>query len=139
MKNKIISIMILITLIAPLLSCYSAVQAYSGEIDPQNYIILPSTILIKNKVGTGTISLSSSASGYTLSYQKVDITKATLDSIDAKLTETNQYIETSNTEIKNKETNLKTLQDEYKELQNSGTATQEELTAAKNKYNEAYE
>ena len=139
MKNKIISIMILITLIAPLLSCYNAVQAYSGEIDPQNYITLPSTIWIENKVGTGTISLSSSASGYTLSYQKVDITKATLDSIDAKLTETNQYIETSNTEIKNKETNLKTLQDEYKELQNSGTATQEELTAAENKYNEAYE
>lgn len=53
-KNKIISIMILITLIAPLLSCYNAVQAYSGEIDPQNYITLPSTIWIENKVGTGT-------------------------------------------------------------------------------------
>lgn len=139
MKNKIISIIVLIVLILPLLSFYSVVQAYSGEIDPENYITLPSTIWVEDKVGTGTISLSSSASGYSISYQKIDITKATLDNIHTKHTEINQFIESSNKEIKDKETNLATLRNEYETLRNSETVIQEELTDAENKYNEAYE
>ena len=90
MKEKIISILILIIMVISILGSFSnEVVAYSGEIDPKNYITLPSIINVRDKVGTGTIRLSSSASGYTISYQKVDITKAELDSISAKVKEIN--------------------------------------------------
>ena len=93
MKKKIISILILIGIIVPLFGSYSKVQAYSGEIDPQNYITLPSTISIdENKMATGTITLSSSASDYKIYYQKVDITQEKMDSIKSKGTELSQYI-----------------------------------------------
>lgn len=91
MKNKIISITILIVLILPLLSFYNVVQAYSGEIDPKDYITMPSGINVSNETGTGTISLASGASGYTISYQKIDITKATFDSLSTKKTESEYY------------------------------------------------
>ena len=103
MKEKIISILILIIMVISILGSFSnEVVAYSGEIDPKNYITLPSIINVRDKVGTGTIRLSSSASGYTISYQKVDITKAELDSISAKFKEINEYTKTSNETIKEK-------------------------------------
>ncbi len=86
------------------------VKAFSGELDPENYITLPSTIRIENKVGTGTINLSSSASGYTLSYQKVDITESQLNSMVAKNKEANEYIEENNKILKEKQENVTTLQ-----------------------------
>ena len=95
MQKKIISILILIGIIVPLFGSYSKVQAYSGEIDPQNYITLPSTISVdENKMATGTITLSSSASDYKIYYQKVDITQEKMDSIKSKSkgTELSQYI-----------------------------------------------
>lgn len=138
MKNKIIAGMILIILNITIALPLCRVKAYSGEIDPENYITLPSTIWIENKVGTGTISLSSSANGYSISYQKIDTTKSTLDNISNKLDEINKYIEASNKTIKEKEANLTTLQNEYNELATGGTATEEELKIAKDKYDEAY-
>lgn len=138
MKNKIIAGMILIILNITIALPLCRVEAYSGEIDPENYITLPSTIWIENKVGTGTISLSSSANEYSISYQKIDTTKSTLDNISNKLAEINKYIEASNKTIKEKEANLTTLQNEYNELATSGTATEEELKIAKDKYDEAY-
>ena len=93
MQKKIISILILIGIIVPLFGSYSKVQAYSAEIDPQNYITLPSTISVdENKMATGTITLSSSASDYKIYYQKVDITQEKMDSIKSKGTELSQYI-----------------------------------------------
>lgn len=138
MKKKIISIIMLVTLIVSLLSYYNVAQAYSGEIDPQNYITI-SSMYIENDVGTGTIGLSSSASGYTIYYQKVDMTKEIFDSAYAKQTETNKYIETYNTEAKNKVSNLNTLKEEYENLKSSETAKQEDITTAKDKYDKAYE
>ena len=138
MKKKIILILIMMALIVPLFSYHSVVQAYSGEIDPQNYITLPSIITVdENKMGTGTISLSSSASGYSISYQKVDITQETMNSINTKSNELQQYVETTNKEVKNKETNLKELKNKYEQVNTSETATQEEKTTAKNNYDTA--
>lgn len=138
MKKKILIVTILITFIASLLLSFYEVEAYTGEIDPENYITLPSTIYIKDKVGTGTVRLSSSVSGYNISYQKIDITKEKSDSISDKLKEVNNYIESSNKTIKEKETNLTTLKTEYENLQKESTTTEEELTAARTKYKEAY-
>lgn len=135
MKKKIlIGMMIIILFITNL----CIVQAYSGEIDPENYITLPSVIHIQDKVGTGTIKLSSSASGYNISYQKIDITTDKLNELQNKANQANTYISEQKTIKKQKETELTTLQSEYTKLQSSGTATEEELTVAKNAYNTAY-
>ena len=138
MKRKLLILTIIMTLIAPLFLSVYKVQAYTGEIDPENYITLPSMIWIENKVGTGTVTLSSSASGYNISYQKVDITKDKLDSIKAKSDEVNDYIKTSNETIKEKETNLTTLQKTYQDLQKDETATEEQITTARTNYETAY-
>lgn len=126
MKKKIISMCILIVLIIPMLSLYSEVLAFSGEIDPQGYIRLPAMINIKDNIGTGTISLSSSASGYSISYQKVDITQETMNSIITKNEDINKYVEKTNKEISNKETNINELKIKYEQVNASETATQEE-------------
>ena len=137
MKKKIISMCILIVLIIPMLSLYSEVIAFSGEIDPQGYIRLPAMINIKDNIGTGTISLSSSASGYSISYQKVDITQETMNSIITKNEDINKYVEKTNKEISNKETNINELKIKYEQVNASETATQEEKTTAKNNYDTA--
>lgn len=138
MKNKIISITIIFVLIITLFMPLCRVEAYSGEIDPENYINLPSAIWVENKVGTGTISLSSSANGYTISYQKIDVTKTELDNMKNKSEELSEYIETSNQEIKKKQDDLTTLQENYQKLQQDATSTEEQLTEARTNYETAY-
>ena len=138
MKRKVLVLTIILTLISPLFLCVCKVQAYSGEIDPENYITMPSTIWIENKVGTGTVTLSSLVSDYNISYQKVDITKEKLDSITAKSNEINDYIKTSNEIIKEKETNLTTLQKKYQDLQKDETATEKQLATERTNYETAY-
>lgn len=140
MKKKVMTLkcLLIIFCIILLLIMPTIVQAYSGEIDPKDYIQLPSTIWIKNKVGTGTVTLSSSASGYNISYQKVDITKEKHDSIKAKSDEVNDYIETSNQTIREKESNLTTLQQTYQDLQQDTTATEEQIETARTNYETAY-
>lgn len=137
MKKKLIVGMILIIFSLLIGLNFYNVEAFSGELDPENYITLPSIINISNGIGTGTISLSPSASGYTISYQKVDVTESTFNSIQTKNKELNDYIEESNKTLEEKAANVKTLQTEYETLYNSGTATTEELTEAQNNYNEA--
>lgn len=138
MKKKIIAGMILIIYIFSISLNLYKVEAYSGELDPENYITLPSMIYVNNGVGTGTISLSSSAGNYDISYQKIDITESTFNNIQNRVKEINDYVEESNNTLKEKEANVKTLQKEYETLYNSGTATEEQLTEAQNKYTEAY-
>lgn len=138
MKKKLLILTIIIVLIVPLFLNIYKVQAYTGKIDPENYITLPSTIWIKNKVGTGTVTLSSSASGYNISYQKVDITKDKLDSIKATSNAIKDYIEKSNKTIKEKEANLAILQKTYQDLQKNTTATKEQIETAKTNYETEY-
>lgn len=139
MKKKLIVGIILITLCLSLFTNFHKVEAFSGELDPENYITLPSTIYVDNGIGTGTISLSSTASDYDISYQKIDITESTHKNIKEKIEELNDYIEENNNILKEKEANIKTLQTEYETLVNSGTATTEQLTEAQNKLKEAAE
>ena len=139
MKRKILVLTILMALIAPMLLGCCKVQAYTGEIDPENYIVLPSIIRVENKIGTGTITLSSNVSGYNISYQKIDITKAELDSIGDKLDEYNSLVETVNQTVSQKESNLNTLQQTYQNLAQDTTATEEQIEAAYANYKAAYE
>ena len=109
MKRKIIIGMIFCIIL--ILNSYK-VQAYSGEIDPKEYITLPSTIQITNGKGTGTISVS--ANGYNISYQKNDISESTFTSITSKNKEIETYVKTTEKEQKDKETNLTTLKTKQK-------------------------
>lgn len=139
MRNKLIAVVILITMILPMILGFNKVEAFSGELDPEYYISLPFMITVKEEVGTGTIRLSSSASGYSLAYQKVDLTDGEYNSIQNKNNELNSYIEECNTTLKSKKAELDTLKTEWENLKNSGTATEEQITQALNKYNSAVE
>ena len=60
----------------------ATVNAYTGEIDPENYITLPFSLLIVNNKSTATISVNTS--GYDIYYQKVDMTESVYNSLKNK-------------------------------------------------------
>lgn len=138
MKRKIIAGMLLIILNLTLILPLHRVEAYTGELDPENYITLPSMINVSNNIGTGTIRLSSSVSNYSISYQKIDITQSTFNTINQKAQELNDYTESFNKTEKELETSLTELQNKYDELVTSGTATEEEIQTAKANYDNKY-
>lgn len=137
MKRKIIVGILIIFFIFSMAVSFYNVKAYSGEIDPENYIYLPSIIYISGGEGKGTISLSSQATGYSISYQKVDITQSTYNNIQNKSKEASKYSEESEKTLEEKAENVTALLEEYQKLNSSGTAEQEAITEAYNKYNEA--
>ena len=137
MKNKIIVGTILLVLILSITSSLYTVEAFTGDIDPKNYITMPNIIHIKNKIGTGTATLSTEATGYTMSYQKVDITDTQNTNIEAKTKEYNNYMTTTQDEINKKSADLKTLQQEYEQLQQQSPEKADEIATAKGKYDTA--
>lgn len=137
MRKKIIIAIIFLIGFVLMLNLHK-VQAYSGELDPENYITFPNEISIKNNIGTGTVTLSSMASGYNISYQKIDITKEKYDKITAKNNEHNSYVGTAQKTINEKEANLTALQKKYQDLQKDETATEEQIATAKANYDEEY-
>ena len=137
MRKKIIVLMILITFCVSILSIFCNVEAFSGELDPKNYITMPLSIMLSNGVGSGTIRVSSSASSYSISYQKVDMSESKYQEISNKGTEIDNYYNESKKTLDEKEAKANTLYQEYNTLQKSGTATEEQLTEAYNKAKEA--
>lgn len=137
MRKKIIVLMILIAFCVSILSIFCNVEAFSGELDPKNYITMPLSIVLSNGVGSGTIRVSSSASSYSISYQKVDMSESKYQEISNKGTEIDNYYNESKKTLDEKEAKADTLYQEYNTLQKSGTATEEQLTEAYNKAKEA--
>ena len=137
MRKKIIVLMILITFCVSILSIFCNVEAFSGELDPKNYITMPLSIMLSNGVGSGTIRVSSSASSYSISYQKVDMSESKYQEISNKGTEIDNYYNESKKTLDEKEAKANPLYQEYNTLQKSGTATEEQLTEAYNKAKEA--
>ena len=138
MKRKVLIFTIILTSISLLFFSGKKVQAVTGELDPKNYILFPITIFVNNKVATATVSVSSIASGYNISYQKIDLTNEKFDSIKEKFNKEDSYIETVNKNLKEKETNLDTLKKKYEDLQQDDTATEKEISTAKTNYENAY-
>lgn len=139
MKNKLIAVVILITMILPMVLNLYKVEAFSGELDPEGYISMPFNIWVQNGIGTGTISLSSRASGYSIAYQKVDVTETQYNSINNKMDELNNYIDECKNDLKIKKAEMDTLKNEYDRIKNSEAATEEQITEALNTYNSAVE
>ena len=135
-KKVIIAILVIIMMLANV--NINKVEAYTGEIDPENYITLPYSITIKDKVGTGTISLSSQASDYTISYEKVDTTKQVIDNLQAKSKEASEYISEESTKLEEKEKEVKALQEEYSKVLEETPEDETKVNEAKEKYETAY-
>lgn len=138
MKKKLISLFILITMILPMFFNFYKVEAFSVDLDPEYYIRLPFNILVEDGIGTGTISLSSSASGYDISYQKLDLTDTQFNNINNKNNERNKYVTDTNAIVGEKSANLETLRTEWNNLKESEIATTEQIEEAKTKYEDAY-
>ncbi len=138
MKTKIIAVITLLLIILSMSVNLYKVQAYTGEIDPEGYITLPTRINIsEDKIGTATISLSSEASGYTISYQKVDTTKSVFDNMQSKANELKSYATTSQQTLNGKKTNVETLSKKYTDLLEESPDSQEEIAQAKQEYDTA--
>ena len=118
-------------MVLPMVLNLYQVKAFSGELDPEYYIYVPTTIWIEDEVGKGTISLSSSAQGYNISYQKIDLTQEQFNAINNKQEEVNDYIEECNITFEQKRENAETLATEWENLRDSGTATEEEIAELK--------
>ena len=136
MKKKLIVGLILLIMILPMFLNVYKVEAFSGELDPKGYISLPMMIWIQDGIAIGTIR---GTSGYTISYQKMELTTTQFNNIQAKSNEIKEFVETSDVTFETKDAELDTLKTEWENLKNSETATQEQITAAQNKYNEAVE
>ena len=120
----------------------STVEAYTGEIDPENYISLPLSLMTVNKKATATISTS--ASGYDIYYQKVDLTENLFNSIINKGEELKKYQTDTKKELDDKKEEVTELQNTYKELLKDAIATnsianEAEIEEAKTKYETALE
>ena len=57
MSKKIKIYIILLVFILLLFLNFKVIKAYSGEIDPENMIILPKNLSVSNGIATGTIFL----------------------------------------------------------------------------------
>ena len=115
------------------------VNAHSIELDENNLISFP--LFIYN--GKGTISISSSQTGYELYYQAVEIPNDDYQKMEEIKTAGKKAIEELNTQLnslKAERDNLKTVYDEaYAAYQEKVTnnATEEEIATAKEAYETA--
>ena len=137
MKRIILILTIIMILSSTMFLCINNVQAYSGKIDPEDYILPPSQINIENGIGTGTIGLLTNESGYNIYYQKIDLTNEQYNAIKEKSDEAQNYYNTQSTILLEKETNVTSLETTYHNLQNDETATAEQIETARTNYETA--
>lgn len=129
-KNKVLTVM----LIAVILTCGFAVQSMgaSVEIDPKNYITLPT--YISSKTG-GTVKISSSAgTGYSLYYQYEVITGTKRVQIKTAQEEYKQAIDEYNNYKKTVNAERDAALDEYNRLKEDSSATEEQIKEAYENY-----
>lgn len=134
MKKVLVFGIILILLIFLIPLKFSKVEAYTGEIDPENYITMPGQMNIVNGEAVNTISLSAEASDYTISYQKIDIAKEQMDNIFAKVEEVEKYITDNGKLLEEKEKNVQELYDTYTSAVEAGGWDVDQLEELRKQY-----
>ncbi len=92
MKEKLLLKIFLVVLVLLLIFNFAEVKAYTGEVDPKQYITLPVSLTVSEGKVQGTISLSSDATGYNIAYQKVDITETQFNNLVTKKSELENYM-----------------------------------------------
>lgn len=136
-KTMFFRYIIMVILITILLIIPTLVKAYSGEIDPKNYINLP--YLIDRETG-GTITISSSAgTGYSLYYQYEFITSTKSGQIKTARDEYNQDVNEYNDYVRTVEAERDAAYDEYERLMEDASATEEQINEAYENYQNIFE
>ncbi len=137
MKEKNIKRIIISVLIAVLLIIPTVVQAYSGEIDPKNYINLPYSI---DRETGGKITINSSVgTGYTVYYQYEFITSTQKNQLSTAWSEYNQDVEEYNSSVRTVEAERDAAYDEYERLREDASATEEQINEAYENYQNIFE
>ncbi len=145
MIKKIKIICVLFILIGIVLCPLSKVNAYSVELDPESLISLP--FIITN--GSGTVTISSSVTNYSLYYQAVEISNSVfsqIEKIDSDGRAELDTLEEEYTALRTEMNNLKEIYDKAKEDYQAGkdgdqsetleTACEQAKTNYTNKMNE---
>lgn len=131
-KTKVLLILFLILFISILPFSYS--NAHSVDLDQNKLISFP--LVITN--GSGSITIKSSETGYSLYYQAVEISNTIYDEIEKTTNDGNAELKNIKAEIDtldNECDNLKTIYDEA--LENYKNATEEQKEQAKTAYETA--
>ena len=139
MKEKIKLSMMLFIIVAMIVTSFTSVNAHSVDLDPDSLISFP--MIITN--GQGEISIDASETGYSLSYQAVEISNTAYEQMEETTTNGKKELETIEAEVdalKIECENLETVYDEayeaYQEKIDSGV-TGTELEEAKTAYETA--
>jgi len=137
LKCLLITICVILLVIIP-----TVVNAYSGEIDPEDYITLPERLSGVDGIRSGNVRLNSGAgSNYSLYYQAIFLTANEFNQILTKLQETNEIIEALNTEydvlLSEKQLEVEQKEEEYNNIKDDTTKTEEEIETALNAYEKA--
>lgn len=139
MKEKIKVIVMMFLVIGVMMGSFANVNAHSVDLDPDSLISFP--MIITN--GQGEISIDDSETGYSLSYQAVEISNTAYEQMEETTTNGKKELETIETEVnalKIECENLETVYDEaseaYQEKIDSGV-TGAELEEAKTAYETA--
>lgn len=138
-KQIKVILILLIVLIVTLLPC-KITYAHSVELDPESLISMPMMIIS----GSGTITINSSVTDYTLYFQTVKIDDSDYSEIEQIMTDGENELETlkeSYTSLKTEVNNLKeiynTAYNEYSEGLEDTTLSDEEKEALKEAYETA--
>lgn len=139
-KVMFYKLLISTVLIAILLIIPTFVDAYSGEIDPKDYIDTPNYLQPKDDVYSGNIFVSNSVgSNYSLYYTSIELTESKYNEIVVtRRDEKNETIKKAKTEYEQfvAEAKLKIdkAEAEYEAIKNDSSKTEEEKKEAKEAY-----
>ena len=131
-----------VVLLAILLIIPTFVDAYSGEIDPKNYISLPVYLNSKDGIINSTIYISSSAgNSYNLYYKVMELKESEFNEINMKKNEYEETVASAQDEANKIAAEEKLKVDKAKEecdaIENDSTKTEEEKAEARKAYNKA--
>ena len=108
-KELLISILVIVVL----LFTFNYVNAYSGDLDPEDLITLP--LIISN--GTGSITIDDSQTGYTLYYQAVPVSSEVYDRMEEIRTSGKDQLDAIKAELDALDAEVDKLQAIYKEAE----------------------
>ena len=130
---------IVLVLVTILLAFSTKVNAYSGEIDPNDYITLPIGIMVKGNMAEGDVLISSLAGNdYSLYYQFLKLTEAQFNEIIDKVSIYSEKMKNVRAEyeeqIITEKNKVDKAKEDYNTINGDSSKTAEEKKNAKQEY-----
>ena len=130
---------IVLVLVTILLAFSTKVNAYSGEIDPNDYITLPIGMMVKGNMAEGDVFISSLAGNdYSLYYQFLKLTEAQFNEIIDKVSIYNEKMKNVRAEyeeqIATEKNKVDKANEDYNTINGDSSKTAEEKENAKQEY-----